>query len=80
LAAYFVFQPDRCEQNREMGKITRHPAAENTAGPKDEDHEVFSKAAETTRSDRAVEMRVKLRSGAYRVDARRLADKLLRRR
>ncbi len=77
--AFFV-QPICCKEDREMGKITLHPTAVKTVEPKDDDREAFSEAAETPQTDRVTEVRVKLRSGAYRVDARRLADKLLRRR
>jgi len=66
-----------------MGKITLHPTAVKTVDPvdpKDDDREVSSDVVETPQTDRVTEVRVKLRSGAYRVDARRLADKLLRRR
>ena len=63
-----------------MGKITLHPTAVKTAEPKDDDRGAFPEAAETPHADRLLEVRVKLRAGAYRVDARRLADKLLRRR
>jgi anti-sigma28 factor (negative regulator of flagellin synthesis) len=63
-----------------MEDITLHPTAVKPVGPKGDDGEVFSKAAETPQTHRVVEMRIKLRSGAYRVDARRLAGKLMRRR
>ncbi len=78
--AAFVCQPICCKEDIEMEKITPHPTAVKPAGPRDDDREVFSKATETPQTHRVVEMRIKLRSGAYRVDTRRLADKLLRRR